>query len=363
MIHILFVDDEPDLLSGLRRGLRSQRKLWNMHFAVGGKEALSKVAEIDFDLVITDMRMPEMNGATLLEKVYEVAPHTIRVLLSGQSDKESTLQAIGISHQFWAKPFDTEAMITKIEELVSVRNRLKKVEWYAINAMHSIPSPAPVLNSLKTELLQSSPDINVISEIVGSDVGLSSKLVQLTNSAYFGTGNTILVPGDAVRFLGVDLMQELIKLNGFSSVVDTESTPLALGTLEKISEAADLGENVGLKIGMEKRDWSLARQVCKFFMLGSALKDTGIIVSNTEEFAVDDGQYLAALWGFPSQLYDLLSIDSIKKGGDLSDFSRAVLAIVFPEFSNSLSPDDDPHLVMFKREIEAVRATAKGTSS
>lgn len=363
MIRILFVDDEPDLLNGLRRGLRSQRKLWDMHFAIGGQEALSKVEELDFDLVITDMRMPEMDGATLLKNVYEVAPHTIRILLSGQSDKESTLRAIGLSHQFWAKPFDTEAMISKIEELVSVRDRLKQVEWSAINAMQSIPSPAVVLNALETELLELSPDINVISKIVGSDVGLSSKLVQLTNSAYFGTGNTILVPGDAVRFLGADLMQELINLDGFSSILDTGSAPLALGTLEKIREAADLGENVGLKIGMAKSDWSLARQVCKFFMLGSALKDTGVIASDTEVFAVDDGQYLAALWGFPSQLYEHLSIDSIKKGGDLPDFSRAVLAIVFPEFSDSLSPDDDPHLVMFKREIEAVRATTKGTSS
>ena len=66
---ILFVDDEPNVLSGLRRSLRGQRKLWDMEFAGSGQEALAKADEIHLDAVVTDMRMPGIDGAELLDRI------------------------------------------------------------------------------------------------------------------------------------------------------------------------------------------------------------------------------------------------------------------------------------------------------
>jgi len=69
MKNILFVDDEPVLLDGLRRSLRSMRNEWSITFAGSGEEALKVLEKAPFDVVVSDMRMPKMDGAQLLNEV------------------------------------------------------------------------------------------------------------------------------------------------------------------------------------------------------------------------------------------------------------------------------------------------------
>ncbi|MDJ0855264.1 MAG: response regulator, partial [Desulfobacterales bacterium] len=84
---LLFVDDEPMVLKGLQRSLRSMRQEWEMTFAAGGREALDAMQAQPFDVVISDMRMPEMDGAQLLEVVKRDYPQVVRIILSGQLDR------------------------------------------------------------------------------------------------------------------------------------------------------------------------------------------------------------------------------------------------------------------------------------
>lgn len=107
---ILFVDDEPNVLSGLRRSLRSQRKEWEMEFAGSGQEALAKAEEIRFDAVVTDMRMPGMDGAELLDCIAKGHPHVVRIVLSGQSDQESVMKTVGPAHQYLNKPCEIDIL-------------------------------------------------------------------------------------------------------------------------------------------------------------------------------------------------------------------------------------------------------------
>ncbi len=78
---ILFVDDEPRILDGLRRMLRSKRKEWEMSFVGSGAEALSLLGEHAFDVVVSDMRMPGMDGAALLDHVKARHPEVVRIIL------------------------------------------------------------------------------------------------------------------------------------------------------------------------------------------------------------------------------------------------------------------------------------------
>ena len=103
-VTVLFVDDEPNILSGLRRMLRSMRHEWNMIFAENGYAALDQLKAHVVDVIVTDMRMPGMDGATLLQEVSLLYPHTIRLVLSGQSTRETILRAVGPTHQFLSKP-------------------------------------------------------------------------------------------------------------------------------------------------------------------------------------------------------------------------------------------------------------------
>ena len=107
---ILFVDDEPNVLSGLRRMLRSMRREWFMAFAHSGLEALAMLDDTPFDIVVTDMRMPGMDGAALLKQVMHRHPKTVRIVLSGQADREEILRAVGPIHQYLSKPCDAETI-------------------------------------------------------------------------------------------------------------------------------------------------------------------------------------------------------------------------------------------------------------
>jgi DNA-binding NtrC family response regulator len=107
---ILFVDDEPNILGGLRRMLRSQQHEWTTEFAEGGLQALAILDREVFDVVVSDMRMPGMTGAQLLEEVRQRFPHVVRIILTGECDKESGLRALRVAHQMLHKPCDTEIL-------------------------------------------------------------------------------------------------------------------------------------------------------------------------------------------------------------------------------------------------------------
>ncbi len=73
-LHVLFVDDEQAILDGLRNSLRKERKRWDMSFALGGQQALEAMKQTPADVVITDMRMPGMDGAELLRQIQRDFP-------------------------------------------------------------------------------------------------------------------------------------------------------------------------------------------------------------------------------------------------------------------------------------------------
>src|ERR1017187_5896099 len=114
MKRILFVDDEPSLLEGLRRMLRPQRARWDVMFANGGEAALRMLEAHPCDVVVTDMRMPGMDGAQLLEQVRDRFPGVVRIVLSGYCEMESTLRAVPVAHQFLQKPCDSASLLQSI---------------------------------------------------------------------------------------------------------------------------------------------------------------------------------------------------------------------------------------------------------
>ena len=107
---ILFVDDEPLILEALERSLSPMNREWHMRFACCGAEALEQLEEEPADVVISDMRMPQMSGAELLNEVKRRHPRTVRLILSGFADMEMILQCIEGTHQFLAKPCSSETL-------------------------------------------------------------------------------------------------------------------------------------------------------------------------------------------------------------------------------------------------------------
>ena len=117
MKRILFVDDEPDMLNGLKRMLRARRGTWTMVFVASAEEALSAMSVDPFDVVVTDMKMPGMNGVELLEHIRAHHPRTGRLVLSGQIDTDAYGRSVSVSHHVLTKPCDRETLRRTIDRM------------------------------------------------------------------------------------------------------------------------------------------------------------------------------------------------------------------------------------------------------
>ncbi len=222
---ILFVDDEPNILSGLKRMLRSMRKEYDLHFAESGKDALELMDEHEFDVIVSDMRMPGIDGAELLRRTKESHPCSIRIMLTGQADEQSILRTVGVVHQFLAKPCEPDELkavlqrASGLHKLIS-QPSLKKV----ISGIDALPS----LPELYAELREAihNPDISIaeVAAIIERDIGMSAKVLQLVNSAFFGLFTTIDSPAHAVNLLGIDTVKNLVLGVGAFSEIKATST-------------------------------------------------------------------------------------------------------------------------------------------
>jgi response regulator RpfG family c-di-GMP phosphodiesterase len=121
---ILFVDDEKQMLTALNRVFRG--KAYSIFMANSGQEALDILENETMDIIVSDMRMPEMDGATFLAKTVDLHPTSRRILLTGYSDQESTVRAIneGQVHQYIMKPWDNDALKATIDSEIQEKIRI-----------------------------------------------------------------------------------------------------------------------------------------------------------------------------------------------------------------------------------------------
>lgn len=211
MRRILFVDDEPRILDGLQRMLRSQRREWDMRFAIGPQAALAELAAAPFDVVVTDMRMPGMDGAALLAEVKQLYPATIRLILSGYSDPEAAARATQVAHQFLSKPCSADMLREAVQRAGNLKDEASSDEVGAVvGGIDSLPPLPDVYQRISQMLSAPDPSIRSIVEVLEQDVGISAKLLQLVNSSFFGNGRRVATVRGAVDLLGIQMVQNLV---------------------------------------------------------------------------------------------------------------------------------------------------------
>ncbi len=192
---ILFVDDEMNVLAGLKRMLRTQRNEWEMHFAGGGHAALELMQQHMFDVVVSDMRMPGMDGAELLTRVSELYPNTVRLVLSGQSEHEKIFRAVGPAHQFMSKPCDPEVLIGTIQRACALQCRMQDESLRRIiTQVKFLPTLPSIYRDLVTKLKSDDSSLDEIGEMIGRDISMTAKVLQLVNSSFFGLPQHVTCP-------------------------------------------------------------------------------------------------------------------------------------------------------------------------
>ncbi|MEM7305418.1 MAG: EAL domain-containing protein [Planctomycetota bacterium] len=125
---VLFVDDEQDVTRGLKVALR--REPWRILTADSGEEALEILAEVDVDVIVSDERMPGLQGSELLTEVRRLYPDAARIILTGQASIEAAAQAINAAgvHRFLLKPCPPEEVAATIHELLEKREMRVRLE-------------------------------------------------------------------------------------------------------------------------------------------------------------------------------------------------------------------------------------------
>src|SRR6202161_1561606 len=123
-LRIVFVDDEVNILEGMRRAFHSMRGEWAMEFLPSGAAALASLAIVPADVIVSDMRMPGMDGWQLLAEVKRLYPQTVRLVLSGHADPSSVMLAVGTAQRYLAKPCESGALKAAIVQTQMLRQLL-----------------------------------------------------------------------------------------------------------------------------------------------------------------------------------------------------------------------------------------------
>lgn len=212
--HILFVDDELPMLSGLRRMLRAQRDRWDMSFAEGGEEALAVLNSRRCDVVVSDFRMPGMDGAGLLQVVRDKYPGSARLILSGHTDETDLLKVILLAHQFVHKPCGENELVSAIERVLSLRPTLANANVRReIAGIEFLPSPPSALRDLLAALESEDASPRSVAESLTQDPAATAKILQLVNSCGTGLSHHVSDMTQAVSLLGLRNVRALVLLH------------------------------------------------------------------------------------------------------------------------------------------------------
>jgi len=222
---ILFVDDDPNLLRGLKRGLHSLRNQWQMLYADSGKEALSLLETTTIDILVSDYRMPEMNGYELLQQCRKKHPHIIRVMLTGQPDRETYAESISLCHYFLWKPLDIVAFtqlldrLTKLDSILT-NEPLKRL----IHGLTTLPTLPGTYHQLVALLDDPDADFNNLVGLIRDDAVLTLQILKLVNSSAIGLVRHISDLQEAVNYLGLNTLRSLVLAHHIFSSFTPELT-------------------------------------------------------------------------------------------------------------------------------------------
>ena len=328
---ILFVDDEKNVLQGIKRMLRGMHGSWEMSFAESGPEALDILSQGKMDVIVSDMRMPGMDGAALLTEVLNRFPDVIRIVLSGHSDIGMVVKSVLPAHQYLSKPCDPERLKSVVERSLKLKEIVSNESVKAlISQVKSLPTVSELYHKVVEELKSEDVSLQKIGELISKDVAMSAKILKLVNSSFFGFCRHISSPGQAVTLLGVDVIKSLILSVHIFSVFDSNKVPDF--SLEALWEHSIATAGIAKKIAeAENQD----REVVEDSLIAGMLHDVGKLVLMTvftekyneiiDKVRKEDrlvweveyemlgtshaeiGSYLMGLWGMPDQIVEAIA--------------------------------------------------------
>lgn len=208
---ILFVDDDPSILTDLRHRLRHKWGPWDMAFVESGKDALITLSRGHVDVLIADMRMPDMDGATLLKAVQLQHPKIARILFSEHADRETALRSVPSAHQFLSKSSEASTIESAVERACNLQALLNnEVVERLIGRLDKLPSVPRVYTQLVNALAKETVSPIEVAKLLRQDMAMCVKILQIVNSAFFRLSRTISNIDEAVGYLGLNTIKQIV---------------------------------------------------------------------------------------------------------------------------------------------------------
>lgn len=211
---LLFVDDERSVLSSLRRLLR--REGWNLLFAESAVEGMEILRQHSVDLVVSDMRMPQIDGATFLKKVRQDYPHTVRIMLTGYADRPSVSRAFSDAeiHELVSKPWDDEELKQilrdALEQSAEQEGEIPGLHGI-INEIETLPPLPHTYAEVRQALRKAEANsLEPVVEVIMRDPSMAARLLQVANSSFFGQRRTVDTVSRALLVLGLQMVENLV---------------------------------------------------------------------------------------------------------------------------------------------------------
>jgi HD-like signal output (HDOD) protein len=282
-----------------------------------------------YDLICSDMRMPQMDGAQLLTVANERWPQTVRIVLSGYAQMEQTIRLVPVAHQYLSKPCQPDQFGNVLERCLKVQEFLQRPSLRAlVGKVKKLPSLPKTYQRLRDALAKPNVATAEIAKIVSADVAISAKVLQVVNSAFFRLAKRITKIEQAVAYLGFSTVRNLVlsaevfsqwnQAGGAKSGFDAErmqsealmtaaiARALAKGTsLGDDALVAGLMADIGYLVlcAESPQELARARKMAADENKPLYVAERAVLGASHAEV----GAYLLALWGFPYSIVEAVA--------------------------------------------------------
>ena len=316
MIRLLFVDGDASYLAQLEQRLHPHHDEWDMHFANGAAAALDQLTSTTFDVIVADAVDAETltDGTALLAHVATVQPATVRIVMSRDGLAPTFASK---AHQVLPKPCDPPLLRSVILRTIELRARLSDPEVLAIlGSLKSLPSPSTAMLELQRVLDQPDVDTAKVAKVVSTDVAMSTKLLQIVNSSFYGLSRTVDDPAEAVRLLGAHLVGEILltvglldAVAGRDAALEDQLQSMRDRSIARADLASALAERAGRATTVIRRVWNGAflLDIGKMLLLGTDHEHD----PEAERLHATIGGALLAMWGLPQQLVETVAMSDL----------------------------------------------------
>ena len=328
---ILIIEDDAGILEDIKENIFSLKDRFDFAFSTNAEDALARIETDRFEIVVCDRVMPDVDGITVLSQIRDSYPDTIRILMAEHLTKFDLLKSSGPVHQYLAKPFRYQEFERTLNRVVTLRELIVDQSLQdVIGKMESLPSIPGLYFQVEEEMNAPDPDLKKISEIISLDVGMSAKVLQLVNSAFFGLPRKVDNISLAASLLGLDILSDLILMmsvftqfddldhEDFSfdflteHSVNTAKAARAISQTEKLSATeqkiaytAGLMHDIGKLVFLVNMPEKFTRALQLSHDENIPLYQAEMDIFQASHQSV--GAYLLDLWGFPDCIVEAVA--------------------------------------------------------